>query len=331
MLPDNAIESSGALAGKFEVIKSVYKVHKDADFVPKPGQKPRLDQEGNPQVNEKLVALVLNVVPLNDDGERIEDAESRDLVLKLGAKSLATFHPGKGDSPDDMEPEDLGDELNTEGNTLYTSGGEVTMNAKSGYTVFMKSLQHRGFDKDRIGACWAPYFKGLKFELASVSPDKLEKYGQKKGEAGGIVFTYKVVEAIIAMPEAAKAKKDKKADKAEKAEPAPKAKTKAAKAADDDDDDDDAADNKAEVEAIRVLKSVVTRLAGKTRDFDKVRTFWVTMFSDPKVKGKEALKDAGRKLTSSDKWLASQLEDLDVVVDKDEKTATFPALADDDE
>lgn len=315
MLPDAAVESTGALAGKFEVLGAVYKVHKDKEYEPKPGQTAR--------DNPKVIALVMKVTPLGENDERLEDADTRDIVLKLGGKSLATFHPGKGSSPDDSDPDDLGEELNTEGNTLYIAGGEVAMNSKSGYTVFMKSLQHRGFDAGKIAQCWAPNFKGLKFELATVTPDKLEGYGQKKVDtnADGMAITYKVVQDLC--------KSKGKAKKEEKTEAPPAKKGKAAPPPEDEDaaDDEDtppvAVGNDAEAEAIRVLTAVATKLTGKNKKLDQAKTFWVTMYGDPKVKGSAKLQADARKFVNSDTWLAEQLEELGCVVDADEKTVTF--------
>lgn len=311
MLPDAAVESTGTLAGKFEVLDSVYKVHKDKEYELKPGQTAR--------DNPKVSALRWRVTPISDDGECLEDADTRDIVMKMGSKSLATFHPGKGSAPDDMDPADLGDELNTEGNTLYISGGNVEMNAKSGYTVMMKSLQHRGFPKEKIAECWAPNFKGLKFELATVTPDKLEAYGQKKGDQNqaGENITYKVCQAIIAMPGAGgKKAKSEKSDNTEKKES--KKETPADKPSDSSSNGNDA-----EAEAIRILAAAAKFLSGKNKKLDQVRTFWITTFTDPKTKGNPKLKDEARKLVNNDSWLIEQLEELGCMVNVDERTVQF--------
>lgn len=321
MLPDAAVESTGALAGKFEVVGSVYKVHRDKEYEPRPGQTVR--------DNPKVTALVWKVTPISDDGDKLEDADTRDIVLKMGGKSLATFHPGKGSAPDDMEPDDLGDELNTEGNTLYISGGNVEMSAKSGYTVMMKSLQHRGFPKDKIAECWAPNFKGLKFELITVTPDKLEAFGQKKGDANqaGENITYKVCQAIIAMPGAGAGGKKGKAEKTEKSEKGTKSEKSETKKETEPSGDDagsgNGSSNNAEAEAIRVLTATAKFLSGKNKKLDQARTFWITTFTDPKTKGNPKLKDEARKLVNSDKWLIEQLEELGCLIDKDERTVQF--------
>lgn len=332
MLPDAAVESTGSFAGKFEVLGSVYAVHKDKEYELKPGEKPKTNKDGNPVKNEPMMALVFKVTPISDDGERLEDADTRDIILKLGGKSLAIFHPGKGSNADDDDPEDLGTDINTTGNTLYIPPeAKVEMNAKSGYTVFMKSLQHKGFPKEKIAESWAPNFKGLKFELVTVGPEKLEAYGSAKGEKSQ--FTYKVVENIIAMPKGVKG--GKAAAPKEDDEEAPKkaAPKKAAKKAAADDDDDDApvkgtgaGAGDPEAEASRVLASVVAKLAGKTKDLEKVKVFWVTNFSDPKVKGNAKLMDAARKIVNDDVWLKKALKaaGCKVVTDGEDVTVTFP-------
>lgn len=320
MMPDAAVESTGALAGKFEVLGAVYKVHKDKEYEPKPGQTAR--------DNPKVIALVMKVTPLGENDERLEDADTRDIILKLGGKSLATFHPGKGSGPDDADPDDLGEELNTEGNTLYIAGGEVAMNAKSGYTVFMKSLQHRGFDAAKIAQCWSPNFKGLKFELATVTPDKLEGYGQKKGDANadGMAITYKVVQDLV------KSKgKGKKAEAEAGPVAVPAKKGKPAPEPEEDDEEDTppaAVGNDAEAEAIRVLTAAAEMCKGKTKKFGQVITYYITCYGAPKVKGSPKLIKEARKFVENKEWLVEQLMDLGCRVDTADDQVDFPPFKD---
>lgn len=326
MHPDAALESTGGgVAGKFEVLDSYFKVHRDKEFEPKPGQKPR--------GVETVTALAWKVTPVADDGERLEDADTREIVFKMGGKSLAMFHPAKGSGPDDTDPDDLGTELNTQGNTLTVpEGAKVEMNAKSAYSVMTKSLKHKGFDGDKIAACWAPYYKGLKIDILTVTADKLEGYGQKKGDDASI--TYKVCQGVIAFPDA-KAKKGE----GKTAAAAPKAEKKQEKVAtpkpaDDDDDtdagsnsDSESSDSPAETEAFRVLTAVSVKLAGKEKKIDQTKTFWITMYSDPKVKGAQKLQDAARKFVNDEMWLVEKLTDLKAKVNADERTVTFAEAA----
>jgi hypothetical protein len=320
MLPDNAVESSGGLqAGTVEVLSAVYKVHKAKEYEPRPGQTARK--------NDPVCALSLKITPISDDGERLEDADIKDLTLSLGSSSLASFHPGKGSSVSDSDPEDEGTEVNAEGNTLFTAGGDVKMNAACGYTRFMKSLQHRGFDGQKIAQCWAPNFVGLKFAYTSVTPDKLEAYGQKAGDPNkqGENITFKVVDKIIALPKGQKPSEAKSNGTAAAAAPPKKAKAAAAQV----EDDDDAGAGSAEAEAFRVLTKVVDSLRGKKpKLYDQIKAFWITKYEDPSTKGNMKVKAEARKFIEKEAWLVGKLEDLNCLVDEDEKTVTLPAKDD---
>lgn len=318
MHPDAAVESSGVLAGKFEVLDSKFRVH-------------QANQREGQEARGPVIALVLKVTPISDEGERLEDADTRDIILGLGSKSVQTFHPGKGSSPEDDDPEDLGTEPGTEGNTLYISGGSVEMNSASSYTVFTKSLKHRGFSAEKIASCWAPSYVGLKLELTTVTPDKLEAYGQKKRDVDPKVpFSYKVVQDVIAQPGE---KKKKGADAPAPAKKAAPKTTAPAPAAADDDDAADATDvasaggNEAETEARRVLTIAAGKLAGKNKKIDQAKVFWVTLYSDPKVKGSAKLQQEARKYVNNEAWLINELEELDCVVDADERTVQFAEAA----
>lgn len=296
MHPDNYVESSGALAGKFEIISSAFKVH-------------QANQREGQESRNPTCAQVFKIHPITDDGDRIEDATELELVLALGGKSLTSFHPGNAESADDAEPEDLGDEVGTEGNSIYSANGALP-NAAASYSIFNRSLAHKGFDKKKIADCYAPHYVGLKFELATVTPDKLEAFGSKKREIDPkVAFTYKVVQAIIEHPKAPGAGK-KKATAA--AVPAGKSGATAPTAASSGDaGSGSSGGDDAEAVAMAVLGEVAAKLAGQQKKMNGVKTFWLANYgkNDPK------LQKAARDLVNNPSWLTAQLEALDAAVD----------------
>ncbi len=297
MHPDNYVESSGALAGKFEVVSSTFKVHQANA------------REGQDQ-REATCAQVFKIHPITDDGDKIEDAAELELVLALGGKSLKSFHPGNADGADDADPEDLGDEVGTEGNSIYSADGALP-NAAASYSIFNRSLAHKGFDKKKIADCYAPHYVGLKFELATVTPDKLEAYGSKARPIDPKVpFSYKVVQAIIEHPKAAGGKKAAAGKGSEKAA-AGKSGATAPTAASTGDGGDEA-----EAIAVSVLGEVAVKLAGQQKKMNGVKTFWLANYG----KNNPKLQTAARALVNDAGWLTTQLEALGAVVDGDAVT-----------
>lgn len=308
MHPDNYVESSGALAGKFEVVGSVFKIHQANQ------------REGQTETVGPVCAHVLKIHPITDDGEKVEDAAEMDLVLGLGKKSIASFHPGKADNAEDAEPEDLGDEVGTEGNTIYSTDGMLP-NAATTYAVFMKSLAHKGFAAKSIADCYAPNFMGLKFELATVTPDKLEAYGGKKRPAeNGSKITYKVVQSIIEHPKAASTKKEKAA-KPTKAAAAALSSVATSTSTASADEGSGGGGDEAEDIARSVLGDVSVKLAGQTKKLNGVKTFWLANYgkNDPK------LQKTAREFVNNATWLKDNLEAMDAAVAGDD--VTFPEAA----
>lgn len=297
MHPDNYVESSGALAGKFEIVSSLFKVH-------------QANQREGQEARGATCAQVFKIHPITDDGDKIEDAAELELVLALGGKSLGSFHPGTAENADDAEPEDLGDEVGTEGNSIYSANGALP-NAAASYSIFNRSLAHKGFDKKKIADCYAPHYVGLKFELATVTPDKLEAYGSKARPIDPKVpFSYKVVQSIIEHPKAAGSKK---AGKAAPGTTKTAAKTEApaeTTGAGASGGDDDAADV-----AFSTLQEVAKKLAGQTKKLNGVKTFWLANY-----KGEPKLQKAARDLVNNPVWLAEKLEALDAAVSEDSVT-----------
>lgn len=140
-------------------------------------------------------ALVFTAELLDKDGDVVRDADSADIQFTFGPESAKRFSPGNGTSMTDIDPTDLGKDIDVEGNTLYCDEG-AQLNASAAGTVFFKSLGKHGFPTDILEAAWAPAFVGLKFRLESLPGKEInEKFGlrlnEKPGKSGQ-VFNYKV-------------------------------------------------------------------------------------------------------------------------------------------
>lgn len=140
-------------------------------------------------------AMVFTVRTLDKNGAAIPDMEDVELNLAFGETSGKNFSPGLGKSITDADPQDMGKEVDAEGNTVYCEEG-AQFNSSSGALVFLKSLSKHGFPQDILDACWMPNFVGLKFMLQTLTAKEAnEGYGTRlnmgKTKDGGD-FTYKV-------------------------------------------------------------------------------------------------------------------------------------------
>lgn len=141
-------------------------------------------------------AIVVTATLCDKDGDPVRDADPVDIQWTFGPESSRLFSPGKGKAIDDTDPEDLGKDLDIEGNTLYCDEG-AQLNASSAGTVLFKSLKKHGFPQEVLDAAWAPAFVGLKFRLETLpAKDVNAMCGTRLNEkpnAQGQVFPYKVV------------------------------------------------------------------------------------------------------------------------------------------
>lgn len=181
--PDRAKQGGGGIeAGNYECLAAKFANIK-TDFRP----------------NQLYMVLTCGI--LDKDGDRVRGADDVEINLSFGEKSLEAFHPGVG-APGEDEPEDQTDAVDAEGNTIYCEPG-AEFNKSCGAMVFMESLAKAGFPKATLDRCHASDYVGLKFQLATEEPKKLnEKYGlrlntkpmkdRKTGE--DVNITYKVAE-----------------------------------------------------------------------------------------------------------------------------------------
>lgn len=198
--PDNAAKSQGAFKeGVVRIDSNAYKVHlaKGEDAVPATKwvwHVTRLAEGGA----EPL---------LGDNDEPITE----ELHFSFGGKCLPFVHPGKADSPDDEEPEDVGTDDGVEGNTIFLNAADWKPNEKSSVMMLTRSLATQGVKAEYLNRCWAPDWNGCVFEMKT-------KLGEKGRD--GKEIPYKVVAKIVVGPggKSKTAQGSGKADKAADAE-----------------------------------------------------------------------------------------------------------------
>lgn len=112
--------------------------------------------------------------------------EQQDFILCWGSKEkdengnpTYRFHPANSKGVDDEEPEDLGVEVGTEGNTFCTpeSAETESMPFKDAPAVlFSMGLEKLGFRKEVSNRAYCPEYVGLVIEVETVQPDVLAKH-----------------------------------------------------------------------------------------------------------------------------------------------------------
>lgn len=285
--PANEAKSSSGSRfkeGNIRVSKSVFAVHKPGNAESKIAP---------------VTALVWTVDRLDEDLQPLTDDDGNPLVETLnfgtGGKSLPNLHPAKGDDPEDEQPEDLGDAIGTEGNTLTLVNPEFRIHEKSSSMVLIKSLAKAGW-KEEYNRMWAPDYKGLVCFMGTFADDTM-KMKNDKGEEQST--TYKVVTRIHSAPYEAK--------KAVKGKPTgtPKGGEMAA-----------ASDKPEVVKAVELLKKLVADKDGKTLTMKAVIVTVSNYITSLKVDPK--LQVPILTLFKLDKWLNKHAEELGYTPDTDD-------------
>lgn len=189
--PKNATESTG---GGFR--EGVVRIDKSAFAVVQPrGGKDR-------EAPQPVCALVWDVTRLDehtleplvsDAGDNEGAPVTETIVFGMGGKSLTSVHPGKADSADDDDVEDLGVEVGVEGPTVFVENTQFSLNKKSALANLMVSLEGAGFKPEYLDRVWANDFTNSVFFMKTqVSADTM------KGDDGKErPINYKVVSKII--------------------------------------------------------------------------------------------------------------------------------------
>jgi len=143
----------GVQEGYFEVTKSVCAVH----------QFPPNSKTG--KQSDPFTAIRWSLTKLNEDWTVADESEQAVLPIRLS--TLDKMRPGNLNNPDDMdeEPEDLGNEVDTEGNSIY---GEDGAKVSGNWGAMEESLRKCGFRANVIERSYLPDFVGMKFHLKTV-------------------------------------------------------------------------------------------------------------------------------------------------------------------
>lgn len=180
MNPENASKGGGGAfkEGFIRIDGNTYKVHQAQGEDAVPATKwiwdvTRLQQDGE--------------TPLVDEHEEVVREQ---LFFSFGGKCLPFVHPGKADSVNDEEPEDLGVSVGAEGNTIFLNAPDWRPNEKSGLMILTGSMAKQGVDRQFLDRCWTPDWNGCIFEMAS----QLEK------GRDGREFSYKIVKKVVVGP-----------------------------------------------------------------------------------------------------------------------------------
>lgn len=164
---------AGFQEGNVQVIKSVVAVHQ---FPP--------NSKTNKQ-SDAFCAMRWTLKKLDSEWNELSGDEADTIVvLPIRLGTLDQMRPGKLAPKDfdnlDVEPEDLGDEVDTEGNALFMTDGAK---AGRGWAIMEESLRKAGFKPEISGRGIARDFEGMVAHFKTVEGQKyIAKQGEKKGQ-----------------------------------------------------------------------------------------------------------------------------------------------------
>lgn len=165
--PENAIAGGGfTVEGNFEVVKSYIGV------VQLPPNKAGVQSDPFP-------ALCWEGYKLDENWARVDGGELVHANFRIG--KLEDFRPGNLQNPDDLneEPEDLGREVDTQGNALFTEQGKSLYKDSAFIMLTDSLLRPGGFKPAVINKGYAPDFEGMKLHLKIAN---MRTYKDKEGQ-----------------------------------------------------------------------------------------------------------------------------------------------------
>lgn len=267
--------------------------------------------EGYAQI-EEAVSTVFQYPPNRDTGEtyppflackltlRLLDENGQPLegepVVKLLRidKDLSRMRPGHAKDRNDPEPEDLGDDLDTEGNSVFSTEGQK-ISASSQWGAFLKSLEDHGVKPELLAEGYFDDLKGLRFHAITEKQAKRSIGGREIEPA-----YFKADRILFDKPGAAK----KPAGKATAvtATAAPKAKVNGPVAVPNP-------SANAESAATAILAELSAELNGETRESSRVFAMAYARLVRNKERDKRLDKEVSDLLRNDD-WLSAHAEDL---------------------
>lgn len=288
--------SFGIQEGNVEVVGAISTVHQ---YPPNGKTGKQSDPFGCVQLEFHLLDKEFN----RKEGEETVKAE-------FGWGSMEKFHPGKATGADDDDPEDMGDELDVEGNCIYSDGSRISTNTS--WARLTASMELVGFKPEVLGNGFLPDLIGTK---GHVKTDKLEKWAGYKGDNDP---TQLVFDKIVAFPyegkqkgKTAPAKPGTKPSSTSSAKPGSAAASSAGNGAND-----------ADSIAGEIIAELMTEMAGKELDPKAIKSKATAKLMRRKVPVPQH-KGVFTILTSAE-FLEKKGEELGFAWDADEEKVIFP-------
>lgn len=247
-----------------------------------------------------FLACVLTLQKTDEQGNATED-EPMEKPLRA-EKDLGKMRPGNAQSREDDEPEDLGDELNTEGNCIYAEEN-AKINANTQFAKFMKSLEEKGFRADILGAGYMPDLIGLKGHAKSEKGEKQVIDGRD------VEANYFVVDRITVRPYEKSTAKKPTAKASTAASAATSAAKPATKPAAKEEAEAPEVNEDAAATATAILAELATELEGETRDAKKLFSMCYSRLVREKDRNKKLDKEV-QELFKNEAWLIEAGADL---------------------
>lgn len=236
---DAVLVSLGIQAGNVEITGAVCKIHQY------PPNK-TTGKQGDP-----FPCVQLEFQQYDSKWEKLDEEPVKQ---EFGIGKSEKFHPGLAKSADDEDPEDLGDEVDVEGNCIAVVADGAHLNKKCKWIILTDSMEKLGFKPEILGNGFLPDLIGTRGHLKTIPQDKMPNSESDK-EPTALVF-----DSISQFPYEKKGAGKSAAAKPGAKAPAPAAGKTAAKsapapAAASNTDDDEAT-------AISTIQEIITELAG---------------------------------------------------------------------
>lgn len=169
---DASSTNFGIQEGNVEIVAAICKIHQ---YPPNS----TTGEQGEPFPCIQLALQQYDSKWVKSDDEPVK--------MEFGVGKLDKFHPGLATGADDDEPQDMGDEVDVEGNCIAVVSDGAKLNKKSKWIIFTDSMEQKGFKPEVLGNGFLPDLIGTRGHVTSIKQERMPN-STAKNDPTALVF-----------------------------------------------------------------------------------------------------------------------------------------------
>lgn len=194
LINDAAASNFGIKEGNVEIVGAITKVHQYP-----PNRQTGVASDPFPCVQLEMRQFDKDWSPLGDDTTKME----------FSVGKIEKFHPGNAVSAEDQDPEDVGVEVDVEGNCIVLAEDGARFSKQCAWIRFTDTLEQRGFKPEVLGNGFVPELIGTRMHVTTIELPRMPNSTKKEAPTALVctkieVFPYDKKTKVAVKPVAGK-------------------------------------------------------------------------------------------------------------------------------